>query len=312
MSQNALDKYPKTTIAQLFDMSIKPYLCWQNFQTVFSLSPLRKRVRIDIEKYPAYVVYCFLAHASRKNLSAEEMATLQTLACMVYMLPDIDPDIRISRNNLMYRAFQSSSSLEPMLIHYFTDNLVNLFQQISNSTECMLNIATFISRETSLGLAVAVCLMWSIIFRSNGSDVEIHQFHDLTELIGILSTLRIEDVKPRMFYNLMHSIGSLLHLTLCNKWQELFRAHGYPANYFRLRAQDARRLQAWVEKADHYYRGHTKLIGHRIRNEASKVMGSLQYLESNSSEWCLICHSRSTYGVCVLGQINNRFDCTKV
>ncbi|KAH8388048.1 hypothetical protein KR093_011373, partial [Drosophila rubida] len=240
-----------------------------------------------------------------KNLRPEEMATLQTLACMLFLLPDNDAETRKARKMLLRKTFQARVPLEPMLVHYFTDNLLNHFKLNRPGVGYIMSIATFICRKDILGQAVAVCLLWSIVFRCAESCAIMHQYRDLGELSTALVSVPVERIGLDTFCILLHSIGCLLHLMLCNKWQAEFVAYGYPASYFRLLPQDGRKLRAWIEETVEYYQEHTKSIVRRIRYEAVKVLASLHYLEVNSIQWCATCHSGATDKICVLGQINN-------
>ncbi|KAH8299246.1 hypothetical protein KR044_013422, partial [Drosophila immigrans] len=246
-----------------------------------------------------------LWRVSNKNLSVEELATLQTLASILFLLPDNDMNLRKGRNILLSKTFQIRASLEPMLIHFFTDNLLNHFKLSRAGVGFVLSIATFICRKNALGHAVAVCLLWSIVFSCAESDAILHQYHDLSELSNTLVNVPIEHVSLDTFYFLVHSVGCLLHMLLCNKWQSEFVAFGYPASNFRLLPKDARKLQAWIEEIKDYFRTHTKAMARRIRYEAAKVLDSLHYLEVNSLQWCHTCHSGATDEICVLGEIDN-------
>jgi len=97
-------------------------------------------------------------------------------------------------------------------------------------------------------------------------------------------------------------------------WQSEFQANGYSLLYFRLLPQDRHNLQAWIKQSLQLIKSTNPAIRRRIRYQADKILASLDYLETNSTQWCLVCRTqnRERTEVCVLGQIYNVNDCTKV
>ncbi|XP_034480694.1 uncharacterized protein LOC117786502 [Drosophila innubila] len=303
------------TLDEIFATSNVQALSWHSFENILTNSPLNERIDIELNKLPVDEACQYLWELSDKNLQAEELATLQVLASIIYLLPDDQKLLKKARRVLLRKSFQAQASLDPMLVHYFSENLLNYFNLSRRSNVgFILNIANFISTKCALGKAVAVCLFWGIVFQCGESPILIHQHRDLGELNGILRDVPLDTISMDIFCILLHTVGCLLHLMLCNKWQSEFQANGYSSFYFRLLPQDRLNLRAWLQQSLQSIQSQYRKIPHRIRCEADKILASMDYLESNSAQWCLVCQSESSEKteVCVLGQINNIYDCSKV
>ncbi|KAM8719495.1 hypothetical protein ACLKA7_012108 [Drosophila subpalustris] len=306
----------KVTLNEIFATSSSQLLSWRNFRSILTSSPLRERINIELSKLPVYQSCQLLWELSYKNLQAEELATLQVLASIIYLLPNDHKLLKKARKMLLKKSFQAQASLNPMLVHYFSENLLSHFNlSRRSSVGFVLTIASFISTKCALGKAVAVALLWAIVFQCGENQILLHQHRDLADLNCILSCVPLEVISQDIYCSLLHTVGCLLNLMLCNKWQSQFQANGYSSFYFRLLPQDRQNLQAWVKQSLQVIESQNKKAQYRIRYAADKVLASLDYLESNSAQWCFVCHSKGSKKkamVCVLGQINNIYECSKV
>ncbi|EDW58069.1 uncharacterized protein [Drosophila virilis] len=300
----------KRTVEQLFAKSKSTLLSWRNFYNILKLSPLGQRVLLPIDKLSVLQGCEYLGKLSRHKLSTEELATLQVLASILFLLPDEVLVVRNARETLLRKSFKiPSASLEPMLVHYFSQNLLEFYEmgRHISSFKFLITISKFIASKCAMGKAVAVCLMWSIVFEIAGSSIIIHQHRDLSELCSILDQVPLANTPIDRFCILLQTVGVLLHFMLCGNWLQEFLSYGYPFFYFRLLPGDCRNLQAWLNQALLLYKVRLPDATQRIQCGAKQLLASLEYLANNSAEWCLACRSGSDgkSQVCVLGDIGN-------
>jgi len=123
---------------------------------------------------------------TKENLQVEELATLQVLASILYLLPADNQLLQLASQQLLRQTFLAQISLEPMIVHYFTENLLNLFKRGRRSSpHYILKIANFLSKNSAFGNAVAVCLFWSIVFRCGEKYSPIQQYRDVSKIQNI-------------------------------------------------------------------------------------------------------------------------------
>lgn len=303
------------TVKEIFAKSNSRVLSWHNFCYILINSPLKNYIQFRTSKLTAYKGFQYMFKLTKENLKAEELATLQVLASFLYLLPNDNKLLQSASQLLLRQTFLVKISLEPMIVHYFTENLLSNFKGSRRSSlHYIFKIASFLYEQCAFGSAVAVCIFWNVVFRCGEDNIAIHQFRDLGELNCILRSVPLKTISMDAFCILLQTVGCLLHLMLCNMWQSEFQANGYPLLFFRLLPQDRHNLQAWIKQSLQLIGSKNTEIRRLLRYKADKILASLDYLETNSTQWCLVCRSkkRKETEVCVLGQIFNINDFTKV
>ncbi|XP_033243634.1 uncharacterized protein LOC108153630 [Drosophila miranda] len=298
-------------VQELFVDEVHYKLSWGKFSRIATMGALADR----INQLPApigtlSVLKCcqYLWEMSRR-LGTDELATLQKLACILFLLRDKDAPSMNCRMALMRQSFNVVNSLEPMLVHYFSKLFLDYFSGSSSSSRChVLRIARFISVQSGIGRAVSVCLLWHLIFSYAETPIGIHQYRELGEL-RILNNVPIAELSNSSFRCIIRAVGTLLHLQLCCPDLNEFLYHGYPRIFFRILPQDVKMLCSWLLNAV------TTIDCHRPRTDALKLQTMLDYLNVPvlSRQWCLACRGASgdvigpprTGDECVLSQMRS-------
>ncbi|XP_022223183.2 uncharacterized protein LOC111074635 [Drosophila obscura] len=243
------------------------------------------------------------------SLGTEELAALQRLACILFLLPDSDLQSELCRVALVRKTFSVVKSLEPMLVHHFTKQLLDYFGGTSSSSRGqVLRIARLLSVQSGIGRAISVCLLWDIIFSYAATPIDIHQYRELGEL-RILDSVPMIDLSNTSFRCIIRAVGTLLHLQLCCPDLAEFLHHGYPNFYFCILAPDVKMLRTWLLNAA------AGMDSHRPRTDAAKLQEMLDYLNvaaaPSGRQWCRQCRDQSgnvigplrTDDECVLSQL---------
>ncbi|XP_023032791.2 uncharacterized protein LOC111518893 [Drosophila willistoni] len=278
------------TMEQLFMRGRSRLLSWRCFWGILMKSPLNQRVHSQLGKLPVSQCCEFFYTLSCNLLNTEELAAMQVLSSMLFLLPDETQHTQKARATLLRRSFQLAPTVEPMMVHYFTENLLKYFQPGHHlNSSHLLGIANYIATKCAIGKAVAVCLLWSIIYECGETEILIHQYRELSTLCNILNEVCVSRMNVTSFGILLRSIGTLLHLLLCGQGLRDFLTHGYPASFFRILPQDVQKLIDWVKNALEEFALRRPGALQRARYAAKKLLTSLDYLDAHGIQWCLVC-----------------------
>ncbi|SPP86283.1 Hypothetical predicted protein [Drosophila guanche] len=278
-------------VQELF-LDVKHYkLRWGKFARMAKMGLLAERIEQlprPMETMPV-VECCQYLRDMCSSLNTDELATLQQLACILFLLADGEPMMDTCQASLLRHSFNVVDSLEPMLVHHFTKLLLDYFGGTSSSSRgLVLRIARLLGVRSGIGRAVSVCLLWDIIFSYADIPIDIHQYRELNEL-RVLKDVPMADLSNTSFRCLIRAVGTLLHLLLCCPDLAEFLNHGYPNFYFRIQPQEVNLLRTWLVKAEGY------MDANRPRTDATKLQEVLDYLSAPkpTRQWCHECRNQN-------------------
>ncbi|XP_019894666.2 uncharacterized protein LOC101890792 isoform X2 [Musca domestica] len=106
-----------------------------------------------------------------------------------------------------------------------------------------------ISIASETGRAIAICLIWTILFNITETNIQMYCFHELSELIKILNELDdqllIKEDNTRIVYILIQSIGFLVNAIVFGQNKDFEKA-GY-RNYFSYTKRELEKLKDYAE-----------------------------------------------------------------
>ncbi|XP_013105202.1 uncharacterized protein LOC106085482 [Stomoxys calcitrans] len=192
----------------------------------------------------------FITILRKEELNLDEITTLFVAACMCYFV-NAKPENYEWRSQLLQKTFQYVDTLSPMHLHIATKRLWNALK--TDEIDYVFNLITIchqLSSASETGRAIAICLIWTILFKITETRIQMYCFHEFSELMKILNELDdqllLKEENLRIVYILIQSVGFLVNAIVFGQNDD-FKKAGY-RNYFSYTKRELEKLKKYAER----------------------------------------------------------------
>ncbi|XP_073833325.1 uncharacterized protein [Musca autumnalis] len=191
----------------------------------------------------------FVEFLRREELNLDEVTSMFVCACLCYFV-DARPENFEWRSQLLQKTFQYVDTLHPVHLHVATKRLWDALK--TDDIDFVFNVIALchqISIASETGRAIAICLVWTILFNITETNIQMYCFHELSELIKILNELDdqllVKEDNTRIVYILIQCIGFLVNAIVFGQNKDFEKA-GY-RNYFSHTKRELEKLKDYAE-----------------------------------------------------------------